>query len=315
MVVRCFGGVIVVLVLLAGCSSTPVSPVYDDAGLLAAEEEIAELKAQLKEQTKSSDGTTASVPTTAPVSPVYDDAGLLAAEEEIAELKAQLKEQTKSSDSTSASVPTTEATEIFETWKVPTTGHSEGPCGVFTLNGTRILKLEYDHVDGPYQWVDSGVDYIQMLLDHYEFYEGETWIGRPPDVAFALRVTENRNHFFGFQWNYVWAVLPELADVGFGRDISGIVGANHVKEAGFFGLDENCEWDWISITAGGGTHDYGSQKVGNSGFSFEDRDSHGWWLTEFEWKDYSCEEAPPPGSIATYDPKKHMFISKCKDGS
>jgi hypothetical protein len=272
MVVRFFGGLIVVLVLLVGCSSTPVSPVYDDAGLLAAEEEIAELKAQLEEQTKSSDEPT-------------------------------------------VSVPATEATEIFETLTLPTTGLSEGPCGVFTLNGTRILQLEYDHVDGPYQWVDSGVDYIQMLLGNMgERLAGMAWHERPPDVAFAVRVAENRNEFFGFSWGSSWALLPELADVGVHREISGIRGASVNTLGGFFGLDENCEWDWVSITSGGGTHDSGQKSVGNSTFSFEYRYPHV-WLTEFRWKDYSCEKAPPPGSIATYDPKKHMFISKCKDGS
>jgi hypothetical protein len=245
---------------------------------------------------------------------VYDDAELLAAKAEIAELKAQLNEQTKSSDGTAASVPTTEATEIFQTSTVPTTRHSEGPCGVFTLNGTRILQLEYDHVDGPYRWVDSGVDYIQMLLNHDERLEGKTWNERPPDLAFAVRVAENRNHFFGFQWDSnFYALLPELADVGVKRQIATLRMANESITAGFFGLDENCAWDWVSITSYGGAPDSGSKWEGNSGFSFEDRYPDGWWLTEFVFKDYGCENSRI--STATYDPKKHMFISKCEDGS
>ena len=148
---------------------------------------------------------------------VGDDA-LVAAEAEIAELEERLREQTESSDisapvvsTTEVQVATTEVPEnIVESWSVPQTGVSEGPCGVFRLNGTRILELEYDTTSGPYRWVDSGVDYLQMIKDWNERLqdERETWLQRSPDVAFAVLVDENRNHFFGVQWKTSFVLLP-----------------------------------------------------------------------------------------------------------
>jgi hypothetical protein len=41
----------------------------------------------------------------------------------------------------------------------------------------------------------------------------------------------------------------------------------------------------------------------NSGLTIEeDEETFDWWFTEYAWKDYSCEETPPPGSTATYAP-------------
>ena len=45
----------------------------------------------------------------------------------------------------------------------------------------------------------------------------------------------------------------------------------------------------------------------------EDEETFDWWFTEYVWKDYSCEETPPPLSIATYDPEQHMFVSQCRE--
>ena len=46
----------------------------------------------------------------------------------------------------------------------------------------------------------------------------------------------------------------------------------------------------------------------------EDEETFDWWFTEYLWKDYSCEETPPPGSTVTYDPERHMFVSQCREG-
>ena len=252
---------------------------------------------------------------------VGDDA-LVAAEAEIAELEERLREQTESSDisapvvsTTEVQVATTEVPEnIVESWSVPQTGVSEGPCGVFRLNGTRILELEYDTTSGPYRWVDSGVDYLQMIKDWNERLqdERETWLQRSPDVAFAVLVDENRNHFFGVEWETSFVSLPEWSFSGAREEISGILGASTVSLGGFLGLDDNCDWGWVPIGygVGGGA----SLLVINSSFSIEDIYPDGWVFVDFVWKDYSCEEVPPPGSTATYDPELHMFVSQCRDG-
>ena len=253
---------------------------------------------------------------------VSRDDALVAAKAEIAELKAQLNEQTVSSDTPTSLVPTTEVqvektevpVNIVESWDVPRTGVSQGPCGAFRLSGTGILELEYDGEDGPYRWVDSGIDYMQMLADEYggQWTNSRVWAQRPPDVALGFLVAEKRNHFFFMQWWTSFVSLPEWSPSVLSRDISGILGASTVSEAGFLGLDDNCQWGWIPI--GSGVGDGSSRYVINSGLTIEDRYSEGWWFKEFVWKDYSCEEAPPPGSTAIYDPERHMFVSECRVG-
>lgn len=60
MFVRCLSGVIVMLLLLVGCSSTPVSPVYGDAELLkesdfseSLSDEIEQLERQIADLNSS----------------------------------------------------------------------------------------------------------------------------------------------------------------------------------------------------------------------------------------------------------------------
>jgi hypothetical protein len=240
-----------------------------------------------------------------------DDA-LVAAEAEIAELEEQLQVMQ------SEARPVAESDEVIDSFvksgELPK-GLSQGPCGVFRIDGRRILKLDYESTWGPYRWVDSGIDYPASAQALWSSH-GDTptlWLERPPDVALAFRVTDDRNHFFWLQWQGTFYSLPEWSSSGAKDDLEDLYGASVVSIAGFFGPDSNCEWGWVPIGYSDGV---GSKYlVINSGLTIEeDEETFDWWFTEYVWKDYSCEETPPPLSTVTYDPGRHMFVSECRDG-
>jgi hypothetical protein len=180
---------------------------------------------------------------------VGDD--LAAAQKEIARLEALLVEQ-----------PEAVGNEEPVVREVSGSPYSVGPCGIFTLNGTRVMKLSYE-VDeersrgtmyNPMErstWVETGVDFGNEYDAQYAYKQqgGWNWTSRSPAVSFGVRLVPDWNH----AWYVAWEIPPTFPDtsllwrdLGFPRNLG--FPEEHWSRPGprgFFGLDQNCEWHWI----------------------------------------------------------------------
>ena len=257
---------------------------------------------------------------------VGDDLAL--AQQEVARLEALLAEQP-------------EAAGTGETVVSDVSGshYSVGPCGVFALNGTRVLELIYEveeersggiawtPPEGIPTWVETGVDFGKEHLALWAWkdennrrdYQGLKFELRSPSVSFGVRLAPDWNH----AWYVAWEMSPTFPDtsllwrdLGFPRKISfpdEDWDRPGVQLRGFFGLDRNCEWRWI-----GHTHDWPvyafdartlSLKVGEDG--------------EAQLVEYTVavhDNSPCRLGLggfwvvpAVYDLESHLFIPQCPD--
>ena len=296
MVVRCFSGVIVVLVLLVGCSgtSTSVSPVYDDAELLKEKDlslsylnEIGELRELLAAEKDLSLG--------------YLNV--------IEDLRGLLNKGSNFSDQLVTSF---------------------GSCGYFILDGQRILKLEYDSSLGPWnenskdvvsdmfrdsiRWADTGAS----LADHDWDPDRSPFRSRPPNSAAAVNIDSALNPFFWVNYQDTGRFIEDEgnAESKYATKLrwwEGITGANTMNYSGFFGPDKDCNWDWVSVED---SLDIDGNDIvpGTGGASFLNDNSNievnedGKWV--IIWKDYSCS-VETRGATAVYNPELHLFVSNC----
>ena len=203
--------------------------------------------------------------------------------------------------------------------------YSSGPCGVFRLAGTELIKLRWidDHRDDidPREWVDveggvwwekTGVD-IGHELQGYDVKKRElnTASQRDPDHVQAVKVKEDRNHYFHFEWvaggpdAYLGSKVGPVKDII--SDMEGLLGASEYMYAGVLGVDDNCEWD-IVLTAG------------NSGLETEIRKNpdgyRDHWFVSFRFKDYwECREEGelPTSSPIKYNAETDEFFTDCSE--
>lgn len=263
-------------------------------------------------------------------SDVVDDGELAALKEEVAELRAELDAANRDEHDDADSLRMASLDEAYEfvydsvdiytglPW-------SEGPCGVFRLDGTRILELvpildedgypDYEN-QAPWEWVDSGIDYLELLPEK-EAYFGEWWLRRPPSMGLVGKVLYERNSFFWLHWGWEDRTLELPPDIQLLYS-DGIRGANRISFSGVFGPNENCEWGWVPVLPSEG--DWHNTFVPNASvvIVYKDRPegSFAWdsysdpWFGVFDWKDYTCP-FETRYAIAVYDPTMHAFLSTC----
>ena len=260
---------------------------------------------------------------------ISDDLAL--AQQEIARLEALLAEQPEAvgSEDDGSDLEENESDSpdqfVYDSADMNAAWWSEGPCGVFRLNGTRILELvpildedgylDWENYDRAWEWVDSGIDYVE-LLPETETYPGAQFLQRPPSKGFAGKVRPDGNSFFWLQW---WNQRRELqlpSDIELYYD-DGIRGANQVSLTGVFGPNENCEWDWIPIySTEGDWHDIFVMNASvfivlkerpEGSFAWDSNWDQ--WFEDFTWKDYSCPF--PRYATTVYDPTLHAFLTTC----
>ncbi len=288
MIVRLTCSLITIVMLTAACGADRFDVVGDD--LASAQQEIARLEALLAEQPEV-------------VSNEDDDSD----------------SEGNESDSRDPSVYDSADNYTHRHW-------SEGPCGVFRLNGTRILELvpildehgylDWENYDGAWEWVDIGIDYRELVPETQAYY-GEPWLRRPPNKGLLGKVLPDRNSFFWLQWTAERSAFQLPSGIEFSYD-DGLLGANRTSRTGIFGPNENCEWDWIPIYSTEG--DWHDIFVMNASvfIVYKDRPegSFGWdsaqdpWFEDFTWKDYSCP-FETRYATAVYDPTLHGFLTTC----
>ena len=118
---------------------------------------------------------------------VGDDLAL--AQLEIARLEALLVEQ-----------PEAVSTEEPVIREVSGSPYSVGPCGVFALNGTRVLELSYElgedgyiQDDPPPGWTETGIEVGDVFMALSEeplwiFDDGRSWLARQPNFALGVQL-------------------------------------------------------------------------------------------------------------------------------
>jgi hypothetical protein len=210
---------------------------------------------------------------------------------------------------------------------------SSGPCGVFRVSGTGLVKLRWTDDDseeeamlGPedwhprdvleFWWEDTGIDFFSEFGDATaEDRELSLFEQRPPDTARAVKVHPERNDFFHLEWRGEKIDFTGTQLGAFGLFDPEELEGTMSMWAGFFGVDSNCEWGWVPISS---QPDKGySNMVQNSyldGYYDWDSDSGGtYWFVQFRFKDYSCEERPPPDTPVQYDSNMHAFVGECPE--
>ena len=199
--------------------------------------------------------------------------------------------------------------------------YSSGPCGVFRLSGTELLKLRWslddrDDIDprdsSSVWWEKTGID-IGHEIQGYDLERRELWphLQRGPDHVMAFRVAEGRNHFFHVEW--VAALSDDYhgsrlyIEDGWHWDMEDLLGASQYMQAAVLGVDESCNWG-IYLTA-------------MNSYLTTQRPTHGqdgdWarWFVEFRAKDYSCDERPAPYNSTRYDAEADRFVRECPSPS
>ena len=300
---------LVFVLLLVGCASTPASPVYDDAELLKEKDlsqrysnEIEELRERLLREKDLSFSY---------LNEIEKFRGWAAEEKDLSlgylnvieDLRGLVDEGPSFSDQLVTSF---------------------GPCGYFILDGQRILKLEYDSSLGPWngesedgfrtfknsiRWADTGASLFDSDWDS----DGSPFALRPPNVAVSINLDPALNPFFWVRYEPTGAFSEGEVDFEF-YNWEEIVGANRVWWSGFFGPDKDCNWDWVYVE-NSKEPGYEVDTVPGTGYaSFLNSNSNikvnedGEWV--FNWKDYSCP-FETRGATAVYDPELHLFVSDC----
>ena len=206
---------------------------------------------------------------------------------------------------------------------------SSGPCGVFRLSGTELLKLRWtnderndfeprtlSYTDGAVWWEKTGTD-IGHEIGGYDLPRGQLrpHLQRNPDTVTAFKVLKDRNHFFHFEWfamlsdDYKGSKLD--TEDALMTDMEGLLGANFYMEAAVLGVDANCDWGLITVPRQGPTF--------SNSFLTTVRPAYGqdgdWarWFVDLEFKDYGCDARPAPYSSTRYDEKTHSFIKQCPE--
>ena len=247
---------------------------------------------------------------------VSDDLAL--AQQEIARLEALLAEQSEVAD-----------TEEPAASEVSGTPYSVGPCGVFALNGTRVVELSYElgedgHIqdDPPPAWTDTGIEVGDVFMALSEeplwiFDEGRSWLARQPNYAFGVQLVPGLNHAWFLSWQG-WAIprpprhLAGLYYEGQGldgkydwwlADFERIVG-NRTSYSGFFGLDENCEWSWIKKNGAFGF-------MLNASIRLTEGENGEPEIATLYYKDTFCGWGDYYQMV--YDPEEHNFVTQCHE--
>ena len=247
---------------------------------------------------------------------VGDDLAL--AQQEIARLEALLAEQ-----------PEAVSNEEPVVREVSGRPYSVGPCGVFALNGSRVLELSYelgedDYIkdDPPPAWTDTGIDMVDVLLglaaDPVGWLEDHPFLARQPALAVGVQLVPGWNHAWfvyytgirlprpprhlaglyyegqGFDGKYDWSL----------QHFEGLTFGNVVSESAFFGLDENCDWGWIEM-------DGHVSFMDNAWWSFTEGENGEPEIASLRYKGYACSEWFGGPYYVTYDPEEQAFVTDC----
>ena len=233
---------------------------------------------------------------------VGDDLAL--AQLEIARLEALLVEQ-----------PEAVSTEEPVIREVSGSHYSVGPCGVFALNGTRVMKsrhmseeeLPVNSPEDDLEWVETGVDFGKDYDAQYAYKEQGSWnwTARSPSVSFGVRLVPDWNHAWYVEWE-VPDRRPKFRDADIPREHWGDPGPR-----GFFGLDQNCDWHWIGPSDTWPYHG----ALGPASLRLEVSEDGEAQLVEYTVYTSSCrgfyqDIITPP---AIYDLELHTFIIQCPD--
>ena len=199
---------------------------------------------------------------------------------------------------------------------------SSGPCGVFRLSGSELLKLRWidDHkddfnpinkwrgVDGAVWWENTGV-HLGHEVDGYSVEPRELWpaMQRAPDKVKAFKVLDDRNHFFHVEWHANIDYRGTKLDREDNNivDLEGLLGASVYMVSGILGVDENCEWGIVPID---GTKIFPNSGITTRGEGYGDR-----WFVSFGAKYYDCEGWPDNYPSVSYDAKAHAFVGECPE--
>ena len=266
---------------------------------------------------------------------VGDD--LAAAQQEIARLEALLVEQPEAvgseDDDSDLEENEPDWPPVYDSRDMNTMLQwSEGPCGVFRLNGTRILELvpildedgylDWENYDQAWEWVDIGIDYRELVPETEPYY-GAQLLQRPASLGLVGKVLPDRNSFFWLYWSWERRTVQLPSDIELYYD-DNVLGANQISVAGVFGPSENCEWDWIPIrqsrhwSEDDRVDGYDTWVMNASVFIvYKDRPEGSFgvelwgdpWFEDFTWKDYSCPF--PRYATTVYDPTLHAFLTTC----
>jgi hypothetical protein len=260
---------------------------------------------------------------------VGDDLAL--AQQEIARLEALLAEQPEAvggeDDDSDLEENESDWPPVYDSRDMNTMLQwSEGPCGVFRLNGTRILELvpildedgylDWENYRQPWEWVDIGIDYLELVPETEPYY-GAQLLQRPPSLGLVGKVLPDRNSFFWLQWSWERRTVQLPSDIELDYD-DNVLGANQISVAGVFGPNENCEWDWIPIHWSEGDWHYTFVMNASVFIVYEDRPEGSFgvelygnpWFEDFTWKDHSCP-FETRYATAEYDPALHAFLTTC----
>jgi len=206
---------------------------------------------------------------------------------------------------------------------------SSGPCGVFRLSGTELLKLRWTNDDrndfeprtlsythGAVWWEKTGTD-IGHEIGGYDIRKQQLrpHLQRNPDTVTAFKVLKDRNHFFHFEWfamlsdDYKGSKLD--TEDALVTDMEGLLGASFYMEAAVLGVDENCNWGLITVPRNGPIFSNSLLTTVRPAYG-QDGD---WarWFVDFEFKDYGCDARPAPYSSTRYDEKTHSFVKQCPE--
>tara|TARA_Y100001936_G_scaffold28546_1_gene26817 strand:+ start:1094 stop:1972 length:879 start_codon:yes stop_codon:yes gene_type:complete len=238
---------------------------------------------------------------------------LAVAQQEIAQLKVLLAEQSEAAD-----------TEEPLDREVSGSPYSVGPCGVFALNGTRVVELSYELSEDGYIQDDPPPDWTETEI---ELPDGSTARSerltprRQPNVAFGVQLVPGLNHAWYFSWKGLQIPRPprHLAGVAIWdedlvsdkynwglKNVEWIGGNNVTSYSGFFGLDENCEWGWIKVN---GVYGF----IFNASIRLTEGENDEPEIATLRYKSYFCGSGDYYQLV--YDSEEHNFVTQCPDSA
>ncbi len=238
---------------------------------------------------------------------------LAVAQQEIARLEVLLAEQSEAAD-----------TEEPVDREVSGSPYSVGPCGVFALNGTRVVELSYElsedgyiQDDPPPDWTETGIE----LLNVFTAASKVQIPRRQPNIAFGVQLVPGLNHAWYFSWDGYQIPRPPRRLAGLAiwdedwvsdkynwglKNVEGIGGNNVFSYSGFFGLDENCEWGWIKVN---GVYHF----ILNASISLVEGENGEPEIAELYYKGGFCGWGDYYQLV--YDSEEHNFVTQCPDSA
>ena len=245
-------------------------------------------------------------------SDVFSD-DLAVAQQEIARLEVLLAEQSEAAD-----------TEEPVDREVSGSPYSVGPCGVFALNGTRVVELSYElgedgyiQDDPPPDWTETGIE----LLNGFTAASKVQIPRRQPNIAFGVQLVPGLNHAWYFSWEGFQIPRPPRRLAGLAiwdedwvsdkynwglKNVEGIGGNNVFSYSGFFGLDENCEWGWIKVN---GVYHF----ILNASISLVEGENGEPEIATLHYKGGFCGWGDYYQLV--YDSEEHNFVTQCPDSA